>query len=82
MLKENKLNPDLLITDVIMPGMNSKKLATEVTKKLPDIKTLFMSGYASDYIAESGVLESDIHFISKPFSPRELALKVRKVLDS
>jgi|GEM_PF-3083588 len=82
MLTEKKLDPDLLITDVIMPGMNGKKLATEVTNIFPDIKTLFMSGYTSDYISESGVLDSDIHFISKPFSTRELAIKVRKILDS
>ena len=74
-------NPvDLLLTDVVMPGMNGKELFTRVSEKHPGLKVLFMSGYTDDIIAHRGVLEKGINFIKKPFSIQTLAAKVRDVL--
>lgn len=73
---------DLLITDVIMPQMNGRNLAEKLKSHRPDIKRLFMSGYTADVIGDHGVLEKNIHFIQKPFSSRELAVKVRETLQS
>jgi len=72
---------DLLITDVIMPGMNGKSLAEYLVKKHPKMKVLYMSGYTDQTIVSQGILEEDISFIQKPFSPVDIAKKVREVLD-
>jgi YesN/AraC family two-component response regulator len=72
----------LLITDVVMPGMNGRDLADELRTFYPDIKILFMSGYTADVIAHRGVLEEDVQFIQKPFSMKDLGVKVREVLDA
>jgi len=72
----------LLITDVIMPEMNGRDLAKRVLSLYPGIKRLFMSGYTANVIAHHGVLDEGVHFIQKPFAMKELADKVRKVLDS
>jgi PAS domain S-box-containing protein len=71
----------LLLTDVVMPGMNGRKLAELIRTTKPDIKVLFMSGYTADVIIERGVLEQNKAFIAKPFSQNELARKVRAVLE-
>jgi len=80
-LQENPAAIDLFITDVVMPEMNGKDLADELKKIRPQIKHLFMSGYTADVIAHQGVLDRGINFIPKPFSLRDLAVKVRTVLD-
>lgn len=72
----------LLLTDVIMPGMNGKELALQIAQIRPDIKVLFMSGYTDETIVQHGVLEPNVAFLQKPFSPINLARKVRAVLDS
>ncbi|MEJ2638296.1 MAG: PAS domain S-box protein [Desulfosarcinaceae bacterium] len=71
----------LLITDVIMPGMNGRDLAKQLSALYPGIKTLFMSGYTANVIAHRGVLEEGVHFIQKPFSMKDLGLKIREILD-
>ncbi|MGD9613008.1 MAG: ATP-binding protein, partial [Kiritimatiellia bacterium] len=71
----------LLITDVVMPEMNGRDLAQQLAVLHPGIRRLFMSGYTADIIAHHGVLDDDIHFIQKPFTLKELAAKVREVLD-
>ncbi len=71
----------LLMTDVIMPEMNGRDLARHILSVYPDISCFFMSGYTADIIAHHGVLEADVHFIHKPFTARELAVKLRKALD-
>ena len=72
----------LLLTDVIMPGMDGPALAKQVQKERPDIKVLFMSGYATNFIMHDGVVDSGTNFLEKPFHPRTLLSKVREVLDS
>jgi PAS domain S-box-containing protein len=71
----------LLVTDVVMPGMNGHDLAARLVEQRPGIACLFMSGYTADVIAHRGVLEEGTHFLSKPFSRGDLARKVRELLD-
>jgi signal transduction histidine kinase/ActR/RegA family two-component response regulator len=72
----------VLLTDVVMPKMNGRKLAERVYAMRPDIKTIFMSGYTGDVIIHHGVLDSDAAFLQKPFTPDSLARRVREVLDA
>lgn len=71
----------MLITDVVMPGMNGKELQRNIQSIKPGIKILFMSGYTSDIIAHRGVLEDNVNFLQKPFSVESLSVKVREILD-
>ena len=73
---------DLLITDVVMPGMNGKDLSERLAALRPPFKCLFMSGYTADAIAHHGVLEKGVQFIHKPFSQKGLLGKVRQTLDA
>ncbi len=72
----------LLITDVVMPGMNGKNLNEALKSIKPGFKCIFMSGYTSNAIAHNGVLDEGIHFLQKPFSPKTLAEKIRDVLET
>jgi PAS domain S-box-containing protein len=71
----------LLLTDVIMPGMDGRELARQLILRKPDIKVLFMSGYTTDMIASHGVSSLEKPLIQKPFTRFELSLKLREVLD-
>ena len=79
---ERSVAIDLLLTDVVMPGMTGRDLVQNLNSLYPELKCLFMSGYTGDVIAHHGVLDEGVHFIQKPFSRRELAAKAREVLDS
>ena len=70
----------LLITDVVMPQMNGRDLAKQLSSIQPGLRCLFMSGYTANVIAHRGVLEQGVHFIPKPFSVTALAQKVREAL--
>jgi CheY-like chemotaxis protein len=70
----------LLLTDLIMPGMTGKDLADRLVESHPDLKVLFMSGYTDNIIVHHGMLDEDVQFIQKPFSPSQLLQKVRQVL--
>ncbi|OGV81099.1 MAG: hypothetical protein A3K18_09205 [Lentisphaerae bacterium RIFOXYA12_64_32] len=72
----------LLLTDVVMPGMDGRQLAQRISAVKPGVKVLFMSGYTADVIAERGVLEQSTAFIGKPFNRDDLARKVREVLET
>jgi PAS domain S-box-containing protein len=72
----------LLLTDVVMPGISGRVLATRVAEKYPKIKVLFTSGYTDDAVLRLGVLDSAAQFISTPYPITALTTKVREVLDS
>jgi two-component system cell cycle sensor histidine kinase/response regulator CckA len=72
----------LLLTDVVMPGMNGRELAERLQPLQPKMKVLYMSGYTDNAIVHSGILETEMPFIQKPFAPEVLASKVRMVLDA
>ena len=72
----------LLLTDVVMPGINGRVLAERLAPRQPGMKVLYMSGYTDSFIAGHGVLEAGTHLLHKPFTQDVLARKVREVLDS
>ncbi len=72
---------DLLLTDLIMPGMNGRDLADSIRQIHPGIRVIFMSGYTENMIVHQGVLEPKPPFLQKPVTPRSLAVQVRSVLD-
>ncbi len=73
---------ELMVTDVVMPGMGGPDLARRLSPLRPGMKTLYMSGYTDDEIVHPGDLEPGTHYIQKPFTPDALARKVREVLDA
>lgn len=73
---------DLVLTDVVMPQMNGRKLAQQLAQLRPEIRVVYMSGYAEDVLFRQGVLDPSIAFLQKPFRQYEMTAKVRKVLDS
>jgi two-component system, cell cycle sensor histidine kinase and response regulator CckA len=78
----NQSNLHLLVTDVIMPGMNGRQLAEEIHKVSPHTKVLYVSGYTNNAIVHYGVLDPGLWFLPKPFSLSALVAKVREVLDA
>jgi PAS domain S-box-containing protein len=80
-MKKHEGPVHLLLTDVVMQGMNGRELYETVIMKYPNVKALFMSGYTDNIIAHRGILEEGLHFIQKPFSKQSLTTKVREVLD-
>ena len=72
---------DLLVTDVVMPELNGRQLAEILLKSIPELKIIFVSGYTDDSIVRHGVLQANVAFLQKPFTPNSLACKVREVLD-
>jgi YesN/AraC family two-component response regulator len=77
---EYKDRIDLLMTDVVMPGMNGRELANRLTRIHPETRVLFTSGYTDNAIVHHGVLNEGVSFIGKPYAPSALAKKVREVL--
>ena len=71
---------DLVITDVVMPGMGGRELAEQVVKIRPETKVLYLSGYTEDTIVNEGTIESGTAFLQKPFTLQNLSRKVREVL--
>jgi len=72
---------DLLLTDVMMPGLSGRELAAKVVQGRPQLRVLFMSGYADTAVVHGGFLEKGDFFLQKPFTPSLLAKKVREILD-
>jgi CheY-like chemotaxis protein len=74
---------DLLFTDVVMPGgMTGRKLAEEASRQRPGLRTLFTSGYTENSIVHQGRLDPGVQLLSKPYKKRDLARKIRDVLDA
>ena len=73
---------DMLMTDVIMPGLNGRDLADLLLEDYPQMRCLFMSGYTADIVSNHGVLDKDVYFLQKPFAKKDLAVKLRQVLEN
>jgi PAS domain S-box-containing protein len=71
----------MIVTDVVMPGLNGREAVAQVKAVRPEAAVLFISGYTDDAIARHGVLDPGVHFLSKPFGTNELLGKVRGILD-
>jgi len=72
---------DLLLTDVIMPGMSGRQLAEKILSKRPQTRIVYMTGYTDDMVVQHKVLEPGVQLLQKPFTKSDLALKVRSTLD-
>ncbi|MCX6558672.1 MAG: PAS domain S-box protein [Candidatus Aminicenantes bacterium] len=81
-LKDQAEPPRLLVTDLVMPKMNGKELAERARALIPGIQVLFVSGYTENHIVHSGELEPDVVFLHKPYSAKDLAYKIRQLLDN
>ena len=79
--KEQAGTIHLLMTDIVMPEMNGRELEQHIQKSNPGIRCLFMSGYTANVISHHGVLDKDVHFIQKPFTLKDMAIKLRETLD-
>jgi two-component system, cell cycle sensor histidine kinase and response regulator CckA len=80
LVKERLLMPDLVITDVIMPGMNGWEFSEQLLRLLPQVKVIYMTGYASDVIELYGIPENGRELLYKPFTIQVLMEKVQSVL--
>jgi CheY-like chemotaxis protein len=80
--EKNAPSLHLLLTDVVMPDFSGVELARRIREIKPDIRTLFISGYTNDTVENHGVLREGAYFLQKPFTPVELARKVRTVLSA
>jgi two-component system cell cycle sensor histidine kinase/response regulator CckA len=82
LVQQDKRDIDLLLTDVIMPGLGGHALAQRLAPLCPGLKVLYMSGYTDSSIAQHGVLEAGISLLHKPFTEEGLVRKIREVLDA
>ena len=73
---------DLLLTDVVMPGMSGSELTGRLQRRHSDLRVLYMSGYADHALQRYGIIRHENHFLPKPFSGEELSGMVRNALDS
>jgi len=80
-LKQHAGTIHLVVTDVVMPGMNGKELANRLVQLRPEVRVLFMSGYTSDTLREHGICHQQVPVLNKPFTREALARRVRQVLD-
>ncbi|HLY61599.1 MAG TPA: response regulator [Terriglobia bacterium] len=82
LFEQNKDSIDLILTDIIMPGMSGRELAAHIAAKCPEVKLLFMSGYTDRSVAQHNILDPDTPFLQKPFKAKSVLEKIRQLLDS
>ena len=80
-IAESKGKLDLIVTDVVMPGMTGPAMVEQISKEYPDIRVIFISGYAEDAFVQTYGASRNFHFLPKPFSLKQLATKVKSVLE-
>jgi CheY-like chemotaxis protein len=81
LLRRNNSSVDLLLTDVVMPGMSGREVAQAVTSMRPGTHVLYMSGYTGSVIDHHGILEQGVAFLQKPFTAEDLTRSIRLLLD-
>ncbi|HSM61667.1 MAG TPA: response regulator [Longimicrobiales bacterium] len=81
LVEESEGTVDLLLTDVVMPGMGGREVSEAIAQRHPGVRVLFMSAYTEDEVILQGVRVAEVNFISKPFTVDGLRAKVREVLD-
>jgi PAS domain S-box-containing protein len=81
LMQADRMPIDLVLTDVVMPGMSGREVATRLLERHPAMKVLYMSGYFDDALVRAQLAEAQASVLPKPFTPRSLAEKVRRVLD-
>jgi CheY-like chemotaxis protein len=80
-LAESHTGPlHVLLTDVVLPGMNGREIAERIQASRPEIAVLFTSGYTDDVIAHKGVIDRGVSYIPKPYTVEQIAAKVREVI--
>jgi CheY-like chemotaxis protein len=72
---------DLVVTDVVMPGMTGPAVVEALRTRQPGLRALFVSGYTQDAVIQRGVLDTGFHFLAKPFTAAALRARVRAILD-
>ena len=77
---DGNFEPDLVITDVVMPGLNGDQLVARLRAQRAELRVLYMSGFSEEAVVHQGVALGE-HFLSKPFRRQDLAVKVREALD-
>jgi len=80
-LENLAIRVDLMLSDVVMPGMNGRELANQARKLRPNLKVLFMSGYSRNAVVHQGRVDLDVQLIQKPVSLRELSVRLHDMLD-
>ena len=80
LVEEQGMRPDVILTDVVMPGMSGRLLVDRLRRTMPDVKVIYMSGYTEDAIVHHGVLEAGIEFLQKPFTVAALAATLSSAL--
>jgi DNA-binding NtrC family response regulator len=73
---------DLLLTDVVMPGMNGKEMASHILEMMPELSVIFMSGYTEHVLVNDGILDAKIEYLQKPFSLQTLRQRLERVLST
>ncbi len=79
---EKGVRPDVVLTDVVIPGMSGPELVDRLRETLPDVKIIYMSGYTDDAISKDGVVDPGLNFLQKPFTMSALATTIRTALDN
>ena len=82
MLAQEEQRVDLVVTDVVMPGISGGDLGSRLAERYPDLRVLYTSGFADDEMIRRGLLDATRPFLQKPFTPADLGRKVREVLDA